>query len=100
MKFRVLVGQCMVPRYGWKRDEKKDEAHKKLHGVGADQEPPQDVFSATPKGNGGPPNHPSSWNPSEVFESETDLVAMYNSRGSEKFERMPDDAPIRNGRSK
>jgi len=90
----------MQPRYGWKRDEKLDQEEKKRSGHGAEQEPPTDVFSATPKANGGVVTDASSWNPSEVFESAVDLVKQYNSLGSEKFERMPDDAPVRNGRSK
>jgi len=47
-----------------------------------------------PEVGAGIPTSPSSWQPSEVFEEDSDLCAMFNIPGATKYERMPDSTPV------
>jgi hypothetical protein len=98
MKFRVLIGQhikkcpnCNEGKIG--ADPRTAKICQLCQGGG------QLVFRArpmaliNPAAGAGNPTVPSSWQPSEVFEEDSDLVTMFNIPGSTKYERMPDDMP-------
>jgi len=99
MKFRVLIGQhtkkcpnCNEGRIGI--DPKTSKVCPLCQGGGKLVYQARPMALVNPAAGAGNPTVPSSWQPSEVFEEENDLVAMFNIPGSTKFEKMPDGTPV------